>query len=158
QSQQEQYRYRIDVPSYTAQPEANVLDEEELEDDEDLHMEYGDWEEGNYQAITYRPSDAEDYAQTRYSSGSHETYFESPPPAVHPARATRKLSDMRIETHDERYPPPSYGTQPATSRATPPSQAYTGQQEASNAYGAAGISLQTGRQAQQPPHPRMHEQ
>ena len=62
QSQQEQYFHRADVNHYTTQLEADVLDEEEIEDEEELHMGYGDWEEDNNQTVVYRRSNS---SQTR---------------------------------------------------------------------------------------------
>ena len=64
QARQEPFFYRADVNHYETQPEADVLDEDEIEDDGELQMGYGDWEEDNHQLRASKQSNLLQYPQT----------------------------------------------------------------------------------------------
>jgi DNA replication protein DnaC len=170
QSRQEQYFHRADVDHYTAQPEADVLTSQEMEDDEELqHMGYGDWEVDNSQILPYKRSDAGSRLQTRrLTGGAHETapaYIEQP---TQSSRPTRNLYDIRNGAGDNKRPSSPYGSQPLTEqpRSMQPSQRYSGQQIAPlspaqpTTYRSQGLPTSSARQgrAQQPSYPVTYEQ
>src|SRR5436305_4289073 len=166
QSRQEQYFHHADVNHHINQPEADVLNQDEMEDDEDLHMGYGDWEEESNQIRVSRRSDVASRAQTRRLTSVHEAnpaYIERPTQSIQPlssSRPTRNLRDMRNEADHNKRPISSYRTQQSTTqpRSVQQSQPYSGQQPAvqPTTYTSQVMSIQSVRQERQgqsqPPH------
>jgi DNA replication protein DnaC len=125
QSRQEQYFQRSDVTYRIAQPEADVLDTEEIEDDDVLYMRDGDWEEDSNQILPYRRPETGSRAQTRRLTGIHEpvpAYIEQPAQAGY---TTRNLHDIRNGAGENRRPSTAYRTQQSTEQ---PPQRYGTQQ------------------------------
>jgi DNA replication protein DnaC len=165
QSRQEQYFHRADVTHYTAQPEADVLDAQEIEDDDVLYMRDGDWEEDNNQILPYRRPETGSRAQTRRLPGIYEpapAYIEQP---SQPDRETRNLYDIRNGAGDNKRPASPYRTQQSTGQ---PSQRYSVQQAAPPppvqpiTYTPQGLPTSSARQGRsqqtRPPHPSTYEQ
>jgi DNA replication protein DnaC len=176
QSQQEQYFHRADVSHYIARPEADDLEQAEMEDDDELHMGYGDWEDGSDEIRVYRRSDLASRAQARRQAGVHEAvpaYIEQPTQSAQSFasnRPTRNLRDMRNEADRNKRSLSPYRTQQPMGqpRSTQSSQPYSSQHVAllpsaqpitSPPQGMPMPSARQGRQEQaQPPHLVTQEQ
>lgn len=164
QSRQEQYFYRSDVTHHITQPEADVLDAEEIEDDDVLYMRDGDWEEDTNQILPYRRPETGSHTQPRRLTGLQEAapaYIEQPPQA---GRATRHLYDIRNGADDNKRPSSAYRTPQSTEQ---PAQRHSMQQvmplppAQPGAYPSQGLPTASARQGRsqqaQPPHPGPYE-
>jgi DNA replication protein DnaC len=173
QPKQEPYFHHADVNNYIVQPESDVLNEEEMEDEEELYMGYGDWEEDNNQTLVYRRSDLEAHSPNRQSGEIYEAtpgYVEQ---SIASERSTRNFRDTGNDAGDNLHLPSPYNAKQQTRqlRSTQPPQNYPGQQAVpyppqQTTSTAQGLPMQPARpgrqeyiqQPIQPPHPAIHEQ
>jgi DNA replication protein DnaC len=102
-ARQERHLHHADSTNYAALPNADVLENDDFEDD-DFHMGYGDWEEVQNQILVYRRSDVETQPAARHTATLHETTTAYMEPTILPqGRPTRNLHEIHNDArHNQR--------------------------------------------------------